>query len=88
MKAINYIKQHQNLILFAFLLLNLSYTGSIDWELRKSSNGIFVYTRQGLKSDIKEVRCVTNFQSNLKNLVYFIKDISAHPQYIYKCKMY
>ena len=87
MKLQNYIKHQWKLIVFAFLLINLSFTSSIDWELRKSSNGIYVYTRQGIKSDIKEVRCVTNFQSNLKNLVYFIKDISAHPQYIYKCKM-
>lgn len=86
MKALNYIKHQQNLIVFAFLLFNLSFTSSIDWELRKSSKGIFVYTKQSPNSDIKEVKCVTNFQSNLKNLVYFIKDISSHPQYIYQCK--
>lgn len=87
MKVLSFIKHHRNLIVFTFLLINLSFTSSINWELRKSSKDIFVYTRQGLVSDIKEVKCVTNFQSNLKNLVYFIKDISAHPQYIYKCKM-
>jgi len=86
MKALNYKKHQRIIIVFAFLLVNLSLTSTIDWELRKSSKGIFVYTKQSPNSDIKEVKCVTNFQSNLKNLVYFIKDISAHPQYIYQCK--
>jgi len=81
------ILSKQKIILFTFLLINLSFTNSMNWELRKSSNGIFVYTRQSLNSDIKEVKCTTNFQSNLKNLVCLIKDISAHPNYIYKCKM-
>jgi ribosome-associated toxin RatA of RatAB toxin-antitoxin module len=86
MKAHNYIKHQRNLMVFAFLLVNLSFTSSIDWELKKSSKGIFVYTKQGPNSGIKEVKCVTNFQSSLKNLVCFIKDIKAHPQYIYQCK--
>lgn len=81
------ILSKHKIILFTFLLINLSFTNSMNWELRKSSNGIFVYTRQSLNSDIKEVKCTTNFQSNLKNLVCLIKDISAHPNYIYKCKM-
>jgi len=86
MKAYNYIKHQRNLMVFAFLLVNLSFTSSIDWELKKSSKGIFVYTKQSPNSGIKEVKCVTNFQSSLKNLVCFIKDIKAHPQYIYQCK--
>jgi hypothetical protein len=81
------ILSKQKIILFAFLLINLSFTNSKNWELKKSSNGIFVYTRYGSESDIKEVKCITNFHSSLKNLVCFIKDISAHPNYIYKCKM-
>ena len=86
MKALKYIKHQRNIIVFVFLLINLSFTSSINWELKKSSNGILVFTKQGLKNEIKEVKCVTNFHSSLKNLVCFIKDINAHPQYIYQCK--
>ena len=76
MKALKYIKHQRNIIVFVFLLINLSFKSSINWELKKSSNGILVFTKQGLKNEIKEVKCVTNFHSSLKNLVCFIKDIN------------
>lgn len=85
MKAFYSINHIKNILLFVFIIFNLSYTNQKSWELKKVSNGIFIYTRHQPTSEIKEVKCNTNFKATLKSLVAFIKDISAHPQYIYKC---
>jgi hypothetical protein len=86
MKAFYTLNHTKNIFLILFIIFNLSYTNQKNWELKKVSNGIFIYTRHLLTSEIKEVKCITNFNATLKSLVAFIKDIEAHPQYIYKCK--
>jgi hypothetical protein len=76
--------------LFLFLgiifFVNTSFILKADWQLKKNKNGIKVYTKTSENSPIKEVKCITNFNSTLSGLVAFIKDIPAHTQYIYKCK--
>lgn len=57
-----------------------------DWQLKKSANNIVVYTKQDLQTGISEVKVTTNFNAKLSSLVSFIKDISAHKDYIYRCK--
>lgn len=72
--------------LFILFFMNTSFVLEANWNLKKDKNGIKVYTKMNNNSSLKEVKCITNFKSNLTGLVAFIKDIPNHPLYIYKCK--
>ncbi len=72
-------------LLFGFVV-NTSFGVEKNWELKKNSDDILVYTREASFSSIREIKCVTNFNATLNSLVAFIYDIPAHPQYIYRCK--
>jgi len=68
------------------VFINVSFGVEKNWELKKNSDNLLIYTRETSFSSIREIKCVTNFNATLNSLVAFIYDIPAHPQYIYRCK--
>jgi len=66
--------------------INTSFGIEKNWELKKNKDEVLIYTREASFSSIREIKCITNFNATLSNLVAFIYDIPAHSQYIYRCK--
>lgn len=56
-----------------------------DWELVKQENGIIVYTRTLAGSYYKEFRGEMDLNTNIDELLAFIKDDEHCPRWRYKC---
>lgn len=72
-------------VLVSLLFVDESFAQS-PWKLRKSENGIMVYTRDLPDSDFDEIRTTTNFNCSLSDIVALLTDIESHTKWIYQCK--
>lgn len=78
----------------AITILNLAFIlfttesayAQSEWELKKSENGISVYTKDIPGSDFKEIKATSNFKTSLSGFVAVLTDISSHKKWIYQCK--
>ncbi len=59
--------------------------GSEGWKLKKDKNGIKIYVRDVPVSPIKSFRGVLNIKANFDELITFISEPYAYPEYIYLC---
>ena len=57
-----------------------------DWQLRKSEDGIDVYTRSVEGSELQEFRAEMVLATRLQSLVALVEDSSAAPRWIYQCR--
>lgn len=77
-------------ILFLFSLFLLSFDSISDssdsWQLKKSENGIFVYTRNAQGSDYKELKAVYQIKTSMSSVIALLNDVDSYPQWIYKCE--
>lgn len=69
------------ILFYGFSLI--SQTGS--WELKKSENGIKVYTREVANSSFKEIKSSIHLKTSLSSIVALINDRESYPQWVYKC---
>lgn len=69
---------------FAFLFLIFIGSGG-DWELKKDTDNVRVYTRKISNSDFKELQCKTTVKASLGSVVKLLLDVDAYPQWIYNC---
>lgn len=58
-----------------------------EWDLRKETNGILVYTRNYPDSPVKEFLAVTTCNSSLDRVVELINDIEGYPEWLRSCKL-
>ena len=75
---------------FVFLIFICSGFSSIgisgeDWQLKKSENGISVYTRKPENSDFKEVKASAYLKTSLSSLIALLYDFEFYPKWVYKC---
>lgn len=56
-----------------------------DWQLKKSSDGIEVYTRDAENSDFKELKSVGHLKTSMTSIIALIYDWESYPQWVYKC---
>jgi len=71
------------LLLFSVFLSFNSF--SQEWELRKDSDGIKVFTRDVKGSSIQEFRGEVVAKSNLSTILSVIDNIADYPKWMYKC---
>ena len=71
------------LALSLFIYFSVS---SQNWELAENKNGIQAFTRETKGSDFKQVKVRSYVKSKLTALVAIVRDVSSHPQWIYRCK--
>ncbi len=55
------------------------------WQKVKEKDNIEIFTRSTPLSSIKEVRIKTTFQVSLEHFVKALNQVSAYPQWVYKC---
>ena len=56
-----------------------------NWELKKESDNILVYTRKSADSDLKELKCVTTIKTSLSAIVKMLIDVEHYPEWIFNC---
>jgi hypothetical protein len=70
--------------LFQLLIFN-SDSAAQTWELKKSENGVSVFSRTPPGSSFKELKSVMNINASLSSIVALINDWDSYPQWVYKC---
>lgn len=55
------------------------------WQKVKEKDNIEIFTRHTPLSSIKEVRIKTTFQVGLDHFVHALNQVSAYPEWVYKC---
>lgn len=76
------------LILSFFFFLNSSFIAipmEEEWNLVVEKEDLKVYKRTKLGSKFKELKIVTIFNSNMKDLLHEIDDIDSYVHWVYKC---
>ncbi|HOV11466.1 MAG TPA: START domain-containing protein [Bacteroidales bacterium] len=75
----------KKLFLSMLLLLCFQYAFTQQWELKKESDGVRVYTRPVKGSGIREFKGEIIVKSNLCNILSVIQRISDYPKWMYNC---
>lgn len=71
----------------SFLFFTAEESGGKSWNLKKTKNGIKVYTRDIENSNLKELKIILTLEStNLSQIVSVLDDTRAYPSWVYKCK--
>lgn len=70
-------------LLLRFIYLPFSsFSQEDDWQLKKDSDGIRVYTRSVENSNIKEFKAATNITSSAETVFNIILEIENYPKWI------
>lgn len=57
-----------------------------DWELKKSENGITVYTRLTEGSAYKELKATFQVKTSLSSIIALLNDVESYPQWVFRCE--
>lgn len=77
-------------IIAVILFLGLSHFSYAQkdqgaWHLKKSENGINVYTRNSEESAYKELRSTVTIKTSLNSIVALLNDFESYPEWVYRC---
>ena len=75
---------------FIFIFISLfivEVTFSQNWQFKKEEKGIRVYVRSLENSDnnLKELKITKMFRGDLNSIAAVLTDVSAYPNWVYKC---
>ncbi len=74
------------------IILSLSFSSFLpiktadNWELKKSENGISIYTRYSEDSDYKELKAIFQLKTSLSSIIALLNDVESYPQWVYRCE--
>lgn len=73
-------------IIFSFFILLFSFLSfAQEWKLKKEEDGIKIYTRLPVGSDIEEVRSTVRIKSSLTAFATLLKDVDGYVEWAYNC---
>lgn len=78
-------------LMVVFLLLGIGdsninkHSDVHEWNLMTKDGCIEVYTRKSNQSDIKDIRIVTKFQSDIETFKSVLGDVDSYPNWVFKC---
>jgi hypothetical protein len=70
---------------FCFSITCFSQDKKNEWQLKKSEEGINVYSRKTENSAYRELKSVFYVKSSLSSIVSLIQDWESYPKWVYKC---
>lgn len=75
-------------IVFLNMFSNLAVAENkaINWELKKSENGIQVFLRNTKNSAVKSFKGVMTVDGRLSSIVAVLEDIDSYPRWLFSCK--
>lgn len=59
---------------------------TLAWSLKKSENGVSVYSRSAENSKYNELKVVFQVKTSLSSLVALLNDVESYPKWIYHCE--
>ena len=75
------------IVLFSFVFFGFSPKKEVsNWELKKSENGISVYTRLTKDSEYKELKATFQIKTSLSSIIALLNDVESYPQWVYRCQ--
>jgi ribosome-associated toxin RatA of RatAB toxin-antitoxin module len=57
-----------------------------DWNLKKYSDGIAIYTRTAENSAYKELKSVVQLKTSLSSIIAVLNDCESYPQWVFHCE--
>ena len=69
-----------------FSNLAVAENKAINWELKKSENGIQVFLRNTKNSAVKSFKGVMTVDGRLSSIVAVLEDIDSYPRWLFSCK--
>ena len=69
-----------------FSNLAVAENKAINWELKKSENGIQVFLRNTKNSAAKSFKGVMTVDGRLSSIVAVLEDIDSYPRWLFSCK--
>ena len=66
-------------------MLNKCYSQDIvneEWEFSKEENGIKIFTRQAVNSELIEIKAVTYVNASINDILNIINDVELHPTWM------
>lgn len=76
------------ILLFPFLILFSHYSASAqaDWTLKRTNNGINIYTKTVSSSGLKGIKVKCSLPAKLSQMVALIMDVNAGEEWVYGTK--
>ncbi len=71
------------LLCFLFFLPGIRINAQQDWELKKSENGINVYSKSSDTSRIKPIKVICELDGTLSQLTKLLLDAKAHEEWVF-----
>jgi ribosome-associated toxin RatA of RatAB toxin-antitoxin module len=59
---------------------------SDEWKLKKSENGILVYSKNEENSSFKELKSVMQIKASLSSVMALLNDWESYPHWVYRCE--
>jgi hypothetical protein len=81
-------KIHYKIFFFAsaaLMLLGTSLPYESEWTLKRTVDGMTVYTRDREGSEIKQVKLVMTVNANIEDINDVLIDASRQPEWVFKC---
>ncbi len=72
---------------FALIFINLSYAQETEWQLKRETKQLKVYTRNIAETGIKELKITTQFEASLNSIVALLNDVPANTDWVYSSKV-
>ena len=82
-------KKHLGLFWFVAAILLLMSTDlpyEKEWTLKRTGTEMWVYTRDRVGSDIKEVRLVMNVDADIHSINAVLNDANRQTEWVYRCE--
>lgn len=73
------------MVFFLFFLPFHAPVENTDWIFKKEINGIKIYTREAVDTDIKELKFTTTIHSTISTTIAILTDVENYDQWVYKC---
>jgi len=72
---------------FALIFINFAYAQESDWQLKRETKQLKVYTRNIAETGIKELKITTQFEASLNSIIALINDVPANTDWVYSSKV-
>lgn len=72
--------------LLTLICINFAHAQE-EWQLKRTTNDLKVYTRNIAETGIKELRITTQFETSLSSIIALLDDVPANTDWVYTSKV-
>ena len=71
---------------FVLIFAHFSYAQKAEWQLKRETDLLKVYTRNISEKGIKDLKITTQFETSLSSIVALFNDVPANTEWVYSSK--